>query len=223
MGNPLTISDDLTDSNRFHFWIASGNLHIEDKGGAGGYISGTTDYGVLTFTGQHRCIGNSGMTAEQYGEMVGYIVRADGNYNNMSDVDTPTINESLPVIELSDSDNDKKVFGVISSHEDGDNREMPTGSWVTTAAIEEGDERVIVNSLGEGAVWVTNINGNLENGDYITSSTAAGLGQKQNDDLLHNYTVAKITQDCDFSSGEEFEHDGVTYKKQFVGCTYHCG
>jgi SAM-dependent MidA family methyltransferase len=27
----------------------------------------------------------------------------------------------------------------------------------------------------------------------------AGYGQKQNDDLLHNYTVAKITADCDFS------------------------
>ena len=98
-----------------------------------------------------------------------------------------------------------------------------SGSWVTTMNKPEGDERVIVNSLGEGAIWITNINGNLENGDYITSSTAAGLGQKQDDDVLHNYTVAKITQDCDFSSGEEFEHNGNTYKKQFVGCTYHCG
>tara|TARA_R100000789_G_C3000269_1_gene148581 strand:- start:3 stop:1295 length:1293 start_codon:yes stop_codon:yes gene_type:complete len=222
-GNPLVISSDESDSYRFHFWFSGADLHIEDKSGNGGYISGSTDYGVLTFTGQHRCIGNSGMTAEQYGEMVGYIVRADGDYNNMSDVDTPTINESLPVIELSDSDNDKRVFGVISSHEDGDSREMPTGSWVTTAIIEEGDERVIVNSLGEGAVWVANINGDLENGDYITTSTAAGLGQKQSDDILHSYTVAKITQDCDFSSGTEFEHDGETYKKQFVGCTYHCG
>ena len=176
-----------------------------------------------TFTGQHRCIGNSGMTAAQYGAMIGYIVRADGKYNNISDNGTSAnINESLPVIELSDSDNDKRVFGVISSHEDNE-REYQQGTFVSVYDIPKDDERVIINSLGEGAVWVTNINGNLENGDYITTSTAAGLGQKQDDDILHSYTVAKITQDCDFSGGTDFEHNGQTYKKQFVGCTYHCG
>jgi len=45
---------------------------------------------------------------------------------------------------------------------------------------------------------VTDINGNLESGDYITTSSVAGYGQKQDDDILHNYTVAKITMDCDF-------------------------
>ena len=77
--------------------------------------------------------------------------------------------------------------------------------------------------MGEGGIWVSNLNGNLSNGDYITSSTASGLGQKQDDDILHNYTVAKITQDCDFSSSTNFQHNNQTYKKQFVGCTYHCG
>ena len=28
-----------------------------------------------------------------------------------------------------------------------------------------------------------------------------GLGEKQDDDFLHNYTVAKITCDCDFTGG----------------------
>ena len=52
---------------------------------------------------------------------------------------------------------------------------------------------------------------------------------KQADDLLHNYTVAKITQDCDFDLSsldyicEEFTFSGSTYRKAFVGCTYHCG
>ena len=44
---------------------------------------------------------------------------------------------------------------------------------------------------------------------------------KQDDDLLHNYTVAKITQDCDFSEGAI--DAGNNYKKKLVGCTYHCG
>ena len=45
---------------------------------------------------------------------------------------------------------------------------------------------------------------------------------KQNDDILHNYTVAKVTQDVDFSS-----QDAITLpngkKAMFVGATYHCG
>lgn len=55
---------------------------------------------------------------------------------------------------------------------------------------------VYINSLGEGAIWVTNINGPLESGDYITTSDH---GMKQDDDLLHNYTLAKLTMKCNFN------------------------
>jgi hypothetical protein len=64
---------------------------------------------------------------------------------------------------------------------------------------ELGDTRVYINSVGEGAMWVVNTNGPLESGDYITTSNVAGYGQRQDDDVLHNYTVAKITMDCDFN------------------------
>ena len=58
-----------------------------------------------------------------------------------------------------------------------------------------------VNSLGEGSIWVCNKNSNLENGDYISSSSVPGYGMKQtlNEGILTNYTVAKITSDCNFS------------------------
>jgi hypothetical protein len=39
---------------------------------------------------------------------------------------------------------------------------------------------------------------NIEHGDYITSSDFLGYGEKQDDDLLHNYTVGKATMDCNF-------------------------
>ena len=64
---------------------------------------------------------------------------------------------------------------------------------------EKGDTRIYINSVGEGSMWVTNINGPLESGDYITTSNLPGYGMKQHDDLLHNYTVAKITMNCDFN------------------------
>jgi hypothetical protein len=48
-------------------------------------------------------------------------------------------------------------------------------------------------------MWVTDINGPLESGDYITTSNVAGYGQRQESEFLANYTVAKITMDCDFN------------------------
>ena len=111
-----------------------------------------------------------------------------------------TINESLPLVSLSTKANDKKCFGVLSTTEDPETRKEVYGNFASSMEKEEGDTRVYVNSVGEGAVWVTNINGILESGDYITTSNVAGYGMKQNDDILHNYTVAKILMDCDFNA-----------------------
>ena len=125
--------------------------------------------------------------------------------------------------------NQKSVFGVISDKEDDNIRDYTSGVWVSRYKKNPTDERLIINSLGEGGIWVCNINGPLFNGDYITSCEVPGLGMLQADDILHNYTVAKITCDCDFDLDstvykcEEFEFNGETYKKAFVGCTYHCG
>lgn len=57
----------------------------------------------------------------------------------------------------------------------------------------------IVNSLGEGGIWVCNINGSINNGDLICSSQISGIGMKQDSTLFHNYTVAKSTINCDFN------------------------
>jgi hypothetical protein len=109
--------------------------------------------------------------------------------------------ESLPVVSLSNIASDRSVFGVVDRLEQGGTteRRQVVGATVVTAQKEMGDTRVIVNSLGEGAIWVANTNGNLVSGDYITTSHFEGYGQKQDDVNLHNYTVAKITMDCDFN------------------------
>ena len=57
----------------------------------------------------------------------------------------------------------------------------------------------LINSVGEGAIWVCNKNGDLENGTYITSSSVVGYGMKQDSEFLKNTTVAKITCDCTFN------------------------
>lgn len=86
-----------------------------------------------------------------------------------------------------------------------------------------------VNSLGEGLIWVTTFGGEPNNGDYICSSEViisgkAGYGQKQTDDILRASTIAKMTEQVDWSAvTDTFDWSSVTYKKKLVACTYHCG
>ena len=56
--------------------------------------------------------------------------------------------------------------------------------------------------------------GNIDNGDYITSGSN-GYGVKQDDDLMHNYTVAKALESVDWSK--------ETTTTKMIACTYHCG
>ena len=140
------------------------------------------------FTGQHPSL-----SFDNINNKIGYIVVSSGKYinkkNNKYYKDTISkninINHSIPYLYLSNKVNEKCVFGVISDKIDNLNVRL--------------ENKIIINSLGEGAIWITNINGNLLNGDYITTSIIPGLGMKQDDDILHNYTVAKITMNCDFN------------------------
>jgi hypothetical protein len=120
------------------------------------------------------------------------------------------IEDALPIIKLSRVKKDKRVFGVLGDPKRNCNSK----------------ERLIVNSVGEGAICVCNTNGNIENGDYIQSSDVLGHGEKQDDDILHNYTVAKATIDCNFELNSPYYEcierpDGV--RTAFIACTYHCG
>jgi len=158
----------------------------------------------MNFTGQHRTFIKD-IPFSQAGDLEGLIVSADqSKYIKMSGgIETGsnaiTTNESLPVVSLSVTVNDKKCFGVISASEDPETREELHGNFGSVFEKELGDTRVYINSVGEGAMWVVNTNGSLESGDYITTSNVPGYGQKQDSDSLKNYTVAKITMDCDFN------------------------
>ena len=77
------------------------------------------------------------------------------------------------------------------------------------------------NAVGEGMVLVTDTNGNIETGDYLCSSARTGHTEKQDDDILHNYTVAKATQPYNFTSASNDADLG--YKSILIACTYHCG
>jgi hypothetical protein len=167
-------------------------------------IQDSTNNVQMNFTGQHRTF-VKGVPIQQLEDKEGLIVSADQNdFIRMSGGvargnEAITTNESLPIVSFSTKSNDKKCFGVISTTEDPENRVEVYGNFASKMHKELGDTRVYINSVGEGAIWVTDINGPLESGDYITTSNVAGYGMRQEDDILHNYTVAKITMDCNFN------------------------
>ena len=163
------------------------------------------DSGVVldNFTGQHRCIVDD-IYSNTAVDHEGLIVCANKNsftgasYGIKKGCEAITINESLPDVSLSNVAYDKSCYGVLSASEDPDTREDTYGTITIPIEKEVGDIRMFINSVGEGAIWVINTNGNLESGDYITTSNVVGYGMRQDDDILHNYTVAKIAMDCDF-------------------------
>jgi len=159
---------------------------------------------VPSFTGQHKCVPENGEPMEK-----GLVVSAKKNkfikLNGSLETGKKaiTIDESLPVVSLSNVTQDKACFGVVSSTEEANTIyriETTNGGVISQIPKTLGDNRVIVNSVGEGAIWVCDANGPLESGDYITTSNVAGYGQKQDGEFLANYTVAKITMDCDFTA-----------------------
>jgi hypothetical protein len=206
-------------------------LNFSFNGSSKGYLNDGSDVSNIDFTGQHRCAPSTSTSYSALSSSVGKIVISDGTYSNLSGADV-TVNEAIPKVKLSSARNQKSAFGVVSDSEDENETTRTYKHGIYTTIMDKGDSsdnRLYINSLGEGAVWVSNISGSLENGDYITTCEIPGYGMKQDDDLLHNYTVAKITQDCDFDLSSstyectEITHEGITYRAAFVGCTYHCG
>ena len=161
------------------------------------WLDDTTANVKLNFTGQHRNILNKNID-ETY---IGLIVSSTGKYVNINNSLNTNITESLPICTITNIDNDIKVFGVISDKENtNNNREYSSGNFVSSyKKTNNNEQRMHINSLGEGAIWVCNKNGNLVNGDYISSSSVLGYGMKQITNKLLNSTVAKITCNCDFS------------------------
>jgi hypothetical protein len=92
-----------------------------------------------------------------------------------------------PLVTLSNVYADKKWYGVVSEQ-----------------TADTNDYDTLVDTKGDTQIWVTDVGGPLESGDLVTTSNVApGYTQKQGDDLLRSSTVAKVTQDCDFTEPEQ--------------------
>ena len=202
------------------FW----SIGIEDGYNSNMYFIANTIYGsgaavvgfiendnygtrLINFTGQHRCVYDNTITSN---DSEGLVVCASGqifsllpdNYDNTSQIDHITIDEALPQVSLTIKAYQPSVFGVVSYTEDTNNTRVGgVGRFKSVYMNPDGEkQRVFINSVGEGAVWVCNQSGQFTNGDYITSSDVPGYGMKQNNSVMMNYTIGKITIDCDFTA-----------------------
>jgi hypothetical protein len=205
----MQIDYDDGDARCFAFEYIAGPTNTAGYTGFGvkGYIDPFWNNVRMNFTGQHRCVLKN-FDIRDIKTIVGLIVIASEN----DYISTPNnkniqrgkgaigISDALPIVTLSMISNDKRVFGVVSDVEDPESRVYETGSWCSPCDKELGDNRIFVNSVGEGGIWICDANGPLMSGDYITTSDICGYGMRQKETSLHNFTVAKITMDCDFTN-----------------------
>ena len=189
-----------------------------------------------TFTGGHVSQIISGSATDNENEMKawkpGMILKATGNLN----VTGSTIGLAWPEVTVTTAEKDKAVMGVYNDIKPGSGSNWvgvynnknavssSTGDWGighNMHGLDPVKPALDYNAVGEGKILVTDTNGNIETGDYICSSARTGHGEKQDDDLLHNYTVAKATQPYNFASASNDADLG--YKSVLIACTYHCG
>jgi len=170
----------------------------DGNGGTQGEITftgGTVTYGA--FTGHHPAALPEDDEAYDYGTIVKII-----STNTLSE----TYNKSVQYdVDKTTTAKDKAALGVYS---------VAIGErYDEDGSPGQEHNRHQIWALGDGHILVCSEGGNIEIGDYICSSNTAGHGMKQDDDLLHNYTVAKATQAVDWST-----ESGNT---KLISCTYH--
>ncbi len=166
------------------------------------------------FTGAHE-VKFTGLDSRRI--TPGLIVSVTGAAEIRTDIDGKiSLSSTLPTVKISDKPRDKAVFGVITSE-----CTLPLDHWYEPT---DGERFGVVNSLGDGRVWVTDLNGDIEAGDYITTSSLPGYGQRQDDDLLHSYTLGKAIETIDWESvSETVEFKGRLVRVYLVAVAYVSG
>jgi hypothetical protein len=177
------------------------------------YAAGAgTDYGP--FTGAHEVLLSDSFPN---GFKPGMIVSATGEAQVRKTADDGVdLSSTLPTVKLADRAEDIAVLGVIVAEVT-----LPEDHWYTAG---DGERVGTVNALGEGRVWVTDVNGDIQAGEFITSSIVPGYGQRQDDGFLHNYTLAKATEAIDWDSvTETVTFNGHEHKIYLLAVVYTSG
>lgn len=165
---------------------------------------------VTNFTGQHRCALVPSETPR-----VGSVLVSIGKYIPLEAAQPPLqVDDAVPIVCTSSSPRDKRAFGVLSSIEEPSdrNRRVQVGSISFVREKSDYVKRAVVNGCGEGGILVCGENGNIENGDFLCTSSTPGVAMRQSEEYQCNFTCAKATA-------------AQTFDKQsspaMIGCIYH--
>ena len=206
--------ESTVDSNVRAYLANGGNKGVRARGTAYDfYADGPgVDYGP--FTGGHEVrLADAIKDALQPGLIVVVTGRTE---NRLEDDGSVNLSSTLPTIALANRANDPRVFGVVVAEQP-----LHEGHWYPATA---GERFATVNALGEGRVWVTDVNGPVRAGDLMTTSRVPGYGQRQNDDLFHSYTLGKVIEDVDWSNAATIVGpDGKLIRAALVAVVYTSG
>jgi hypothetical protein len=174
---------------------------------------------IFPFTGSHEIhqFLNDSFSSSMIGRCVcSYGLIPDSDTDTSQEKFRISIHQAPIIVGFTTRANDPRVYGVIND----------SGG---------------VNALGEGSLWVVNEGGNIQNGDWLTSSSIPGYAMKQSVPYKTSYTIGKALESVDFesslsgslyrqftskivdSSGNDLLETSAGHPAVFIGCSYHCG
>lgn len=197
-----------------YFWAKGGEGRgVWASGKEYDFYAGGTGANYGPFTGAHEV-----RIAQDSPPLVpGMVVSVTGAVSRRNDEKgNPSLSSTMPEITAAVVPKDPAVFGVFLSES-----RLDEEHWY---AAKANDRFGVVNALGEGRVWVCDVNGPVRLGDYITTSAVPGYAQRQDDDLLHNYTLGKVTESVDWDGvTETIFVNGQNYAVYLIAVVYTSG
>jgi hypothetical protein len=173
-------------------------------------FNGNVNFGPFTGSHEVRVDPDSGRIAP--GMVVSVTGRAE---SRLAPDGTLDLSSTLPTVSLSMTPEDPAVLGAFVSE-----ISLVAGHWFAESGARFGN----VNALGEGRVWVTDINGPPALGDYLTTSPIPGYAQRQRDPRAHAYTLGKVTEALDWNGiSPTVVHDGTRYRAALISVVYTSG
>lgn len=209
-GNTSTTDTSLAFDTGFYYNYSTNTIHFPNS--------------ASPFTGSHEALIDLSLTPDVGDIMVDSQVIEKGNISNVLTkvVKSSSVNQRTAIgVYVSRIDVIPEVLRVVtqtplSEEPDPDNppNDVTVGIKQGFADTLSNNDVCLVNALGEGQINVCNEGGDIVAGDLIVTSTMAGKGMKQSDDILRSMTVAKARESATFSSDTEVKQ---------IACIYLCG
>lgn len=189
--------------------VGGGLAYIAVTLGNGSYAGYAVTGTWSPFTGSHDGLIEIGTTIDS------------GDILIDSEIIATKVSDSLTVVVKSTTPNQSGAIGIFVS-------QRPLLAGVPAALMVDGVitdptyvdtlaetyNNTVINGVGEGAVNVCGESGDIAIGDLIVTSSTAGKGMKQADDIVRSYTVARAREAVTFADPSEVK---------LVACIYLCG